>query len=129
MGGDYDGATVLIEKIDNDDTKAMTVRAIGMALAIHQDLPDEKYNMMFSKLDVGSKKIEDSGARDIAYTYIAMAQAFAGLDDDATKTTVGMNNPAKHKPIAKQRKYKPNAVINRPWPVSMQWSTALKTRR
>lgn len=98
MDGHYDGAVALIDKIDNPDTQAMTVRAIGMAVALHKDLDNTTYRAIFAKLDTKSATIKDSGAKDIAYTYIAMAQAFAGLDDDATKTTDNMTNPAlKHK--------------------------------
>ncbi len=89
-----DGGINLIEKIDNPDTQAMTIRAIGMAKAIHQDLTKEEYQSLFSKLSAAAELIEDEGARDIAYTYIAMAQAFAGLDEDATITTQGMTNDA-----------------------------------
>jgi predicted negative regulator of RcsB-dependent stress response len=96
--GQIDEAVALIQKIDNDDTQAMTVRAIGMVLALHRDLTVEEYQSMFAKLDNAAQTIADEGARDIAYTYIAMAQAFAGLDADATKTTDAMTNPAlKHK--------------------------------
>jgi len=98
MNGDIDGATALIAKINNADTQAMTIRAIGMAVAIHQNLPDDSYRSIFSQLDKSAQTIKDAGAKDIAYTYIAMAQAFAKLDDDATKTTLQMTNPAlKHK--------------------------------
>ena len=98
MEGDYDGAVALIGRIDNPDTQAMTVRAIGMAVALHRDLDDQTYKNIFQKLSVASGNIKDSGAKDIGYTYIAMAQAFAGLDDDATLTTQAMTNLAlKHK--------------------------------
>lgn len=101
LAGDYDEAVLLIDQIDNADTQAMTVRAIGMAVAIHQDLSDETYRLIFSKLDGKAATIPDAGAKDIAYTYIAMAQAFAKLDEDATKTAQGMTNPAlKHKAYA-----------------------------
>ncbi len=93
-----DGAIALVDKIDNADTQAMTIRAIGMVLAIHKNLSDTEYKEIFKKLDTKALVINDEGARDIAYTYIAMAQAFAGLDDDATRTTDAMVNPAlKHK--------------------------------
>lgn len=96
--GDIDMAISLIDDINNSDTQAMTIRAIGMVLAIHKDFTDEKNRDIFSKLAIASEKVKDEGARDIAYTYIAMAQAFAGLDTDATKTTEAMKNPAlKHK--------------------------------
>jgi len=96
--GDIDGAIAMIDKIDNPDTQSITVRAIGMVLAIHRDYSDVEYKDIFKQLDDKALTIKDEGARDIAYTYIAMAQAFAGLDADATKTTDAMKNPAlKHK--------------------------------
>jgi len=99
--GDIDGAINLISKIDNADTQAMTIRAIGMALAIHKKLTPEEYKVIFTKLDKAAKIITVEGARDIAYTYIAMAQAFAGLDGDATLTTQSMVNEAlRHKAYA-----------------------------
>lgn len=98
FSGNLDTAISYILKIDNSDTQAMTIRAIGMALAIHKDLEDVEYKNIFKKLENASLEIKDEGARDIAYTYIAMAQAFAGLDTDATATTDNMKNPAlKHK--------------------------------
>lgn len=101
MNGDYDGAASLVGKIDNPDTQAMTIRAIGMALALHKDLPDSEYRTMFAKLDKAATTIQNEGAKDIAYTYIAMAQAFAGLDGDATTTTQQMTNDAlRHKAYA-----------------------------
>ncbi len=98
FGGDVDGAIGYIKKINNSDTQAMTVRAIGMALAIHKELSVDEYRTMFKKLNDFTPSILDEGARDIAYTYIAMAQAFAGLDDDAHTTTLVMKKDAlKHK--------------------------------
>lgn len=98
MNNDINGATALIKKINNADTKAMTIRAIGMAVAIHQNLTSEQYRAIFANLDKAAQGINDEGAKDIAYTYIAMAQAFANLDNDATNTTRQMTNPAlKHK--------------------------------
>jgi len=95
---DLDAAMALIPLINNTDTQAMTIRAIGMSKAIHQDLPPSDYKALFTQLDKAAQQIDDEGARDIAYTYIAMAQAFAGLDADATATTAQMKNPAlKHK--------------------------------
>lgn len=92
--GHYDDATAMVQLIDNPDTQAMTIRAIGMALAIHRKLSDDEYKTLFAKLDKAAQTITDAGAKDIAYTYIAMAQAFAGLDADATHTTMRMTNPA-----------------------------------
>jgi hypothetical protein len=98
MEGKINSAVGLVDKIDNPDTQAMTIRAMGMAVALHQDLDDAQYRVIFQKLDEKAATIKDEGAKDVAYTYIAMAQAFAELDDDATKTTENMTNPAlKHK--------------------------------
>lgn len=91
--GNTDGAVQFIPRINSPDTQAMTIRAIGMALAIHKDLPVAEYRALFQKLDQAAAQITHEGARDIAYTYIAMAQAFAGLDEDATKTTEAMAKP------------------------------------
>jgi hypothetical protein len=98
FAGDIDHAINYIKKIDNSDTQAMTIRAIGMTLAIHKELSIEEYQVIFKKLNDFTPTIIDEGARDIAYTYIAMAQAFAGLDDDAHTTTLVMKKSAlKHK--------------------------------
>ena len=91
--GEIDDAVAILNQIENPDTKAMTIRAIGMALALHKDLSDESYKSVFSKLDKAAAAMTNEGARDIAYTYIAMAQAFAGLDADATATTNAMVKP------------------------------------
>lgn len=109
VAADYDGAVALISRIDNADTQAMTVRAVGMAVAIHPNLPDDTYRMIFDKLDKAAAAINDAGAKDIAYTYIAMAQAFAGLDKDAANTAHGMSNPAlKHKAFAETAEIQAN---------------------
>jgi len=94
VSADYDGAVALIARINNPDTQAMTIRAIGMAIAIHQNLSDDTYRMVFAKLDKAAETITNEGAKDIAYTYIAMAEAFAGLDADAAKTMSNMKNSA-----------------------------------
>lgn len=109
MAGDYDGAAALVAHIDNPDTQAMTIRAIGMAVAIHQDLSDDTYRTIFAKLDKAAEIITNAGAKDIAYTYIAMAEAFAGLDADAAATTNNMSNPAlKHKAYAETAEIQAN---------------------
>ena len=91
--GDIDKAVAYIAKIESGDTQAMTIRAIGMALALHKDMENVYYKRIFTRLNTAAKQIKDEGARDIAYTYIAMAQAFAGLDEDATLTTAAMQKP------------------------------------
>lgn len=93
--GDIDRAFTLFSKVENGDTRAMTIRAIGMALAAQKDRYNTaSYDALFARLDEWAQTITHDGARGIAYTYIAMAQAFAGLDAAATETAKAMENPA-----------------------------------
>ena len=95
--GDTDGAIALIEKIENPDTKAMTIRGIGMAAADNK-LSKEQYGDIFQKLRMAADKITDPPSYAIALTYIAMAQAFAGDNEGAWKTASEMTNDAlRHK--------------------------------
>lgn len=88
-------AIALIKEISNPDTKAMTIRAIGMEIAKHHASMDEaSLSAVFTKLDEQAQMIPHEGARAIAYTYIAMAQAFAHLDAAATQTSKAMTNDA-----------------------------------
>lgn len=90
-------ALALIPKITNPDTKAMTIRGIGMTAA-KDKWTKEQHADLFNKLTKEADKITHAPSRGIAYTYIAMSQAFAGYDDDARKTASGMENEAlKHK--------------------------------
>ncbi len=93
----YEGKTVeaiaLIDKIKSTDTKAMTIRGIGMAAATKKWNAAE-YDDLFGKLAAEAKKINHPPSQAIAYTYIAMAQAFAGQDDAARKTASSMDNAA-----------------------------------
>lgn len=93
-----DDAIALIPKISNPDTQAMTIRTIGMTAALYgKDSPDQ-LRETFTKLASAAATIKQPAANAIAYTYIAMAQAFAGLDKDAWATAAAMTNPAlKHK--------------------------------
>ncbi len=86
-------AIALIEKIKNNDTKAMTIRGIGMAAASLK-WPKQRYDGLFTQLSAEAKKITHPPSQGIAYTYIAMSQAFAGDDDGARKTAAAMENPA-----------------------------------
>src|SRR5690606_35633259 len=96
--GRIDDAVALIPKIENPDTQAMTVRAIGMAASLYGKLSEGELKAAFEKLGTAAKTIKQPAANAIAFTYIAMAQAFAGLDDDAWATAAAMNNDAlKHK--------------------------------
>lgn len=85
----------LIGRITNPDTKAMAIRGIGMGVAKYAaTTTKDEYDAIFTQLAKEAETIGHEGARAIAYTYIAMAQAFAGLDDAATKTAAAMTNQA-----------------------------------
>lgn len=95
--GDIDAAILYIPKIQSADTKAMTIRGIGMAAADNK-LSKETYHKIFASLKTEAEKIPDAPSYAIALTYIAMAQAFAGLDEEAWKTAASMENAAlRHK--------------------------------
>lgn len=81
-------ALPLIDKIINPDTKALTIRGIGVEAATHGHATTE----LFTKLSEEAKKITYAPSHGIALTYIAMAQAFAGDDSGAAKTASGMDN-------------------------------------
>lgn len=88
------GAAIpLIALIQNPDTKALTIRGIGMNAA-ELGLGHSVYKDLFSKLDGEAQKIEHEASQAIAYTYIGMAQSYSGLDDDAIETALAMDNPA-----------------------------------
>jgi hypothetical protein len=92
--GHEDKAIELIASIQTPDTKAMTIRAIGMAAADGKWQNEERYAALFKNLTAEAEKIEHPPSYAIAYTYIAMAQAFAGDDEGAMKTAKGMENDA-----------------------------------
>lgn len=93
----YEGETAkaiaLIGKITDNDTKAMTIRGIGMAAA-GLKWERRRYSELFAKLSEEALKISHTPSRGIAFTYISMAQAFAGDDDAARQTAAGMENIA-----------------------------------
>lgn len=91
--GQTDKAIALIERIDTPDTKAMTIRGIGMAAASLK-WDQSRYRMLFTKLTEESNKISHTPSRGIALTYVAMAQAFAGDDSGARATAATMENVA-----------------------------------
>jgi predicted negative regulator of RcsB-dependent stress response len=91
--GNMDAAIALIEQIKTPDTKAMTIRGIGMAAADKKLAPDS-YNDVFTKLRAEAEKITHQPSYAIALTYIAMAQAFAGDDAGAWETASSMKNEA-----------------------------------
>lgn len=89
--GQTDRAIALLGKIKNPDTKALTIRGIGMAAA-DEKLPREEYAALFAKLADEAKKIDHPPSYAIALTYISMAQAFAGENEGAMKTAAAMEN-------------------------------------
>ncbi|PCK00267.1 MAG: hypothetical protein COA45_00330 [Zetaproteobacteria bacterium] len=95
--GEFERAIQIISKIQTPDTKAMTIRGIGMTLAA-QKHPPKELNRMFSILRVEAEKISHPASYAIALTYIAMAQAFANDNEGAWKTASDMKNDAlRHK--------------------------------
>lgn len=105
--GNEDKAISLIDEIETPDTRAMTIRGIGMAAADskwkNEENKDDKkrYKELFKKLSAEAAKIEHLPSNAIAYTYIAMSQAFAKDDEGAMATAKAMQNEAlKHKAFA-----------------------------
>jgi hypothetical protein len=95
--GREDDAIALIDKIETPDTKAMTIRGIGMAVADKHYYPEHN-EAIFQKLRVSANKITHPPSYAIALTYIAMSQAFAGDNEGAWKTASEMENDAlRHK--------------------------------
>ena len=93
----YDEAISLWEKIESPDTKALTIRGIGMAAA-ENGTSGDALNDVFVKLRAKSETIKHPPSYAIALTYIAMAQAFAGDDEGAWSTAADMENDAlRHK--------------------------------
>lgn len=94
----FDKALAIIDLIETPDTKAMSIRGVGMALAAYGD-DKETLTKKFAKLRVKADSITNHPpSHGIALTYVAMAQAFAGDNEGAWKTTESMNNAAlKHK--------------------------------
>lgn len=88
---DYEGAIAIIDKIVSPDTRAMTIRGIGMAIA-EQRKSKEIYDPLFKKLRTAAEKISEPPSYAVALTYIAMAQAFAGDNEGAWATAADMQN-------------------------------------
>ena len=96
--GHENKAIALIDSIETPDTKAMTIRGIGMAAADSKWNSKERYDTLFKNLSSEAEKIEHKPSYAIAYTYIAMAQAFAKDDAGAMATAKSMENDAlRHK--------------------------------
>jgi len=94
-------AIALIDAIAGADTKAMTIRGIGMAAADSKWKDKTRYTKLFDKLKAEADKIEHPPSYAIAYTYIVMAQAFAKDYEGAAATAQSMKNDAlRHKAYA-----------------------------
>jgi hypothetical protein len=95
--GDVEQAISIIDLIQTPDTKAMTIRGIGMAVADNK-MSKEQYDDIFKKLGAAAQKITDPPSHAIALTYIAMSQAFAGQNEEAWATAKAMENESlRHK--------------------------------
>lgn len=113
LNGAPNKAIKLISYINNADTKALTIRGIGMNYAkISQDI--SRLDALFEELKSVADTIEHKPSKEIAYTYIGMAQSYANMDKEAVSTALSMQNPAlKNKALgeiaeiqAEQNKYK-----------------------
>lgn len=91
--GRPESGIALIAKVKNPDTKAMTIRGIGMEIA-SLNWTKARYSKVFATLAEQAKAISHGPSQGIAYTYIAMSQAFAGDDDGARLTASAMTNVA-----------------------------------
>ena len=94
-------AIALLNKIQNPDTKALTIRGIGMAAAaVKNNMAKGELDALWVTLHREADKIDHPPSHAIALTYIAMAQAFAGDDKGAHDTAMGMDNTAlRHKAL------------------------------
>ena len=92
--GQENKAITLIEKIEKPDTKALTIRGIGFAAADAKWPNAQRYQSLFKTLTIEANKITHPPSQAIAFTYIAMAQAFAGDDAGAMTTAKAMQNEA-----------------------------------
>ncbi|MBI2234770.1 MAG: hypothetical protein HYU57_07310 [Micavibrio aeruginosavorus] len=95
--GDAARALAILPRIESPDTKALTIRGIGMAAA-HRDMSPDDLRALFTALRAEADKIAHPPSHGIALTYIAMAQAFAKDDAGAFATAKSMTNGAlRHK--------------------------------
>ncbi len=93
----FEKALSVIDLIQTPDTKAMSIRGVGMMLGNYGE-DKESLSKKFAKLRVKADSITHPPSHGIALTYIAMAQAFAGDNQGAWDTTADMKNTAlKHK--------------------------------
>lgn len=91
--GNFDTAVEVMNNITNPDTRALTIRGIGMTLA-QLSLGQDELSLKFTRLLHEAGQISHPPSNAIALTYIAMAQALSGDDEGAWRTAKAMNNPA-----------------------------------
>lgn len=91
--GQISKALAIIPKVENADTRAMTIRGIGMAAAAKK-MTKPQYASLWVALSEQAAEITHAPSQGIAYTYIAMSQAFAGDDAAARATAARMQNAA-----------------------------------
>jgi hypothetical protein len=97
----------LIDDISSYDMKATAIRNIGMTAAFSKWRTAEgyrdrqRYKNLFARLKSEAEQIKHPPSYAIAYTYIAMAQAYAHDYAAADTTAVNMKNDAlRHKAYA-----------------------------
>lgn len=106
--GNMPAAMAMIPKIQSDDTKALTIRGIGMAAA-KLNLKPEALSKVFTGLRAAADKIAAPPSQAIALTYIAMSQAHARDDAGAMATARSMNNAAlRHKALGESAEIQAN---------------------
>lgn len=86
-------AILILDKIENHDTKALTIRGIGFAAADSQ-YKQETLEDVFKALHSKASQIEHKASHAIALTYISMAQSRAALDQEAILTANMIEQPA-----------------------------------
>jgi hypothetical protein len=91
--GQIQKALALIPKVSNNDTRAMTIRGIGMGAASAK-LAKTQYAALWKDLNAEAAKITHAPSQGIAYTYISMSQVYAGDDAAARETASKMTNAA-----------------------------------
>ncbi len=87
----FPAAIDLFHQIKSADTKAMTLRGIGVATAETDFLESDKKNI-YTNLIEAAEEITEEDSRVIALRYVAKGQALAGFDDDAHATMRMIDN-------------------------------------
>lgn len=94
-------ALELVPLVETPDTRAMTIRGIGMELAALKR-PKPEQDELFAQLREQAESLKETHPPSyaIALTYIAMGQAFAGDNENSWKTAADMENTAlRHKAL------------------------------